>query len=136
MRINAYLTFNGNCEEAFGFYERTLGAKIEMKSTFGETPVSGQMPAMKDKIVHARIRIGDQVVMGSDAPPDRFSKPQGFSLSLSAETAAEAERLFRALSEGGEARMPLASTFFAERFGMLVDRFGVPWMVVCQKSAA
>ncbi|HVZ92741.1 MAG TPA: VOC family protein [Rhizomicrobium sp.] len=136
MKINAYLTFNGQCEEAFKFYERALGAKIEMKSTFGETPMAGQMPAMKDKIVHARIRIGDQIVMGSDAPPDRFAKPQGFSLSLAAASASEAERLFEALAAGGEVRMPLAQSFFAERFGMLVDRFGVPWMVVCEKSAA
>jgi PhnB protein len=105
-----------------------------MRSTFGESPMAAQMPAMKDKIVHARIRIGDQVLMGSDAPPDRFRKPQGFSLSLGAKTNAEAERLFQALSAGGQIQMPMAQSFFAERFGMLVDKFGIPWMVICEKS--
>jgi PhnB protein len=134
MQLNAYLHFGGDCEEAFRFYEQALGAKIEMKSTFADTPMAAQMPAMKDKIVHARIRIGDQIVMGSDAPPDRYTRPQGFSLSLGAQSVEEAERLFKALSQGGEVRMPMAQSFFAERFGMLIDRFGVPWMVVFQNS--
>jgi PhnB protein len=135
MQLNAYLHFNGNCEEAFKFYEQATGGKIEMKSTFGDTPMAAQMPAMKDKIVHVRLRIGDTVLMGSDAPPERFEKPQGFSLSLSAKTNAEAERLFHALSAGGQIHMPMAQSFFAERFGMLADKFGIPWMVICEKSA-
>jgi PhnB protein len=136
MQLNAYLHFNGNCEEAFRFYEQALGGKIEAKSTFADTPMAAQMPAMKDKIVHARIRIGDQLVMGSDTPPQNFSEPQGFSMSLGAASSAEAERLFEALSAGGEVRMAMAPSFFAERFGMLVDRFGIPWMVIHQKAAA
>jgi PhnB protein len=135
MHINAYLNFNGNCEEAFTFYEQATGGKIEMKSTFGDSPMAAQMPTMKDKIVHARIRIGDTILMGSDAPPERFDKPQGFSLSLGATTTTEAERLFQALSAGGQIRMPMAQSFFAERFGMLVDKFGIPWMVICEKAA-
>ena len=135
MEVNAYLNFNGNCEEAFKFYEQATGGKIEMKSLWADSPMADQMPAMKDKIIHARIRIGDTVLMGSDTPPDRFEKAQGFSLSLGAATAADAERLFQALSAGGEVRMPMSQSFFAERFGMLVDKFGIPWMVVCQKPA-
>jgi PhnB protein len=135
MQLNAYLHFNGNCEEAFKFYEQATGGKIETKSTFGDTPMAAQMPAMKDKIVHVRLRIGDTILMGSDAPPERFEKPQGFSLSLGAKTNADAERLFAALSAGGEIRMPMAETFFAQRFGMLVDKFGIPWMVICEKAA-
>ena len=134
MQLNAYLHFNGNCDEAFKFYEQALGGKIEMRSTFGESPMAGQMPAMKDKVVHARIRIGDQVLMGSDSPPERFSPPQGFSVSLGAKTPEEAERIFGALSTGGQVHMPMSESFFAHRFGMLVDKFGIPWMVVCQKD--
>lgn len=135
MQLNAYLHFNGNCEEAFKFYEQATGGKIEMTSTFGESPMAAQMPAMKDKIVHARISIGDTVLMGSDAPPERFEKPRGFSLSLGARTNADAERIFQALSAGGQVHMPMTESFFAARFGMLVDRFGIPWMVICEKTA-
>lgn len=134
MDLNAYLHFNGNCDEAFKFYERALGGKIEMRSTFGESPMADQMPAMKDRIVHMRIRIGDQLLMGSDSPPERYSPPQGFSLSLGTKTPEEAEKMFAALSAGGQVHMPMAESFFAKRFGMLVDKFGIPWMVVCQQG--
>ena len=134
MEVNAYLNFNGNCEEAFKFYEQATGGKIEMKSIWADSPMAAQMPAMKDKIIHARIRIGDTILMGSDTPPDRFEKAQGFSLSLGTKTTAEAERLFQALSAGGQVHMPMAQSFFAERFGMLVDKFGIPWMVICEKA--
>lgn len=133
MNLNTYLHFNGNCEAAFKYYEQVLGGRIEMKSTYGESPAGAQSPdAMKNKIIHARIRIGDTLVMGSDAPSERFSPPQGFSLSLGVATAEEAEKRFAALSEGGQVRMPLTESFFAQRFGMLVDKFGVPWMVNCE----
>ena len=134
MQLNAYLHFNGNCDEAFKFYEQALGGKIEMRSTFGESPMAGQMPTMKDKIVHMRVRIGDQVLMGSDSPPERYSPPQGFSLSLGTKMPEDAEKMFAALSAGGQVHMPMAESFFAKRFGMLVDKFGVPWMVVCQQG--
>jgi PhnB protein len=135
MQVNAYLHFNGNCEDAFKFYEQAVDGKIEMKSTFGESPMAAEMPAMKDKMIHARIRVGDTIVMGSDSPPERFQKPQGFSLTLGAKTPEEAERLFAALGAGGQVHMPMAETFFAQRFGMLVDKFGIPWMVICEKAA-
>jgi PhnB protein len=137
VQLNTYLHFNGNCDEAFRFYEKVLNAKIEMRSTYGDSPAGAQTPeAMKGRIIHARIRIGDTIVMGSDAPPERFSPPQGFSLSLGTKTPQEAETVFAALSGGGQVHMPMAESFFAQRFGMLVDRYGVPWMVICEKAAA
>jgi PhnB protein len=136
MHVNPYLTFNGTCEEAFKFYERHLGGKIAMMQNFGESPGAGQMPGeMSKKIIHARIAIGDLTVMGSDAPPDRFEAPKGISLALGVESPAEAERVFNALADGGEVRMPLQQTFFAQRFGMLVDRYGIPWMVNCDAAS-
>lgn len=137
MHVNPYLTFNGTCEEAFKFYERHLGGKIAMMQTFGGSPGAAQMPGeMSKKIIHARIAIGDLTVMGSDAPPDRFEMPKGISLALGVESPAEAERVFNALADGGEVRMALQQTFFAQRFGMLVDRFGIPWMINCDAAAS
>ena len=135
MQLNAYLNFNGECEAAFKFYEQVLGGKILMMSRFRGTPGENMVPeAMRDKIIHARMQVGDTVLMGSDAPPERISQPKGFALSLQFNTAAEAEAKFKALSDKGEIGMPMGKTFFAERFGMLKDRFGVPWMVVCEKE--
>lgn len=134
MQLDTYLHFNGNCDEAFKFYEKVLGAKIEMRSTYGESPAGAQSPAMKDKIIHARIRIGDTLVMGSDTPPERSSRPQGFSMSLRTPDAASADKLFAALGDGGQVHAPIVETFFAHRFGMLADKFGVPWMVLCEKT--
>jgi PhnB protein len=136
MQINAYLNFNGQCEAAFKFYEQVLGGKMLMMSRFEDSPMAQQMPAeMRTKILHARIQIGDTLIMGSDPPPDRFSHQKGFALSLQVKTAAEAEKIFQALAENSQVGMPLGKTFFAERFGMLTDRFGVPWMIVCEKEA-
>jgi PhnB protein len=135
MHINAYLNFNGRCEEAFKFYERVLGGKIQMMSRFEDSPMAQQMPAdMRGKILHARILIGDTLIMGSDPPPDRVSPQKGFALSLQVKTGVEAEKLFHALAENAQIGMPMGKTFFAERFGMLTDRFGVPWMIVCEKE--
>jgi PhnB protein len=130
MQLNTYLFFNGNCEAAFKCYEQHLNGKIEMMITGADTPEP--MPAMRDKIMHARMTVGDNVLMGSDAPPDRYNKPQGFDVSLTVGTPEEAERIFNALAESGEVRMPLEKTFWAERFGSLVDQFGIPWMVNCE----
>ena len=134
MNLNAYLHFKGNCEEAFKFYERTLGGKMLMKVTYGEAPPQGQMPPDfdKNKMMHARIQVGDTLLMGSDAPPDRFQKPQGFSVNIDCKTPEDADRIYNALSAGGQIMMPIQKTFWAERFGMLVDKFGTPWMVNCE----
>jgi PhnB protein len=135
MQLNPYLLFNGQCEAAFRFYERCLGGKIVAMMPHAGTPAEGQVPPeWRDKIIHARLVVGDQVLMGSDAPPDHFEKPQGFSVTLGIDNPIEAERLFNALAENGTVRMPIQQTFWAERFGMLVDRFGIPWMINCEKS--
>ena len=135
MQPNAYLNFNAQCEEAFKFYEQALGGKILMMSRFRGSPGENVVPeAMRDRILHARMQVGDTVLMGSDGPPDRVSQPKGFALSLQFNTAAEAEAKFKALSDKGQIGMPMGKTFFAERFGMLNDRFGVPWMVICEKE--
>lgn len=136
MELNPYLTFNGQCEAAFKFYEKCLGGKIEMMMTHGQSPIADQVPAnWRDKIMHVRMTAGGKVLMGSDAPPDRYQKPQGFSVSLSVAEPADAERMFKALAEGGSVQMPLQETFWALRFGALVDRFGIPWMVNCERPA-
>jgi PhnB protein len=135
MQLSPYLRFNGQCEAAFKFYERSLGGKIEAMMTHEGTPAAGQVPAdWRKKILHVRLVVGDQALMGSDCPPDRYEKPQGFSVSLDVKTPAEAERLFLALAEGGTVQMQLQQTFWAARFGMVVDRFGTPWMINCSQG--
>lgn len=130
-QIDAYLMFDGNCAEAMKFYERTLGAKLEMMMTYAEAPPN-EMPvpaASAGKIMHASLEVGGRRLMASDYPADRPAKPmQGFSLSLSYPSVKEAAPVFDALSAGGTVTMPLAKTFWAEGFGMLTDRFGTPWM--------
>lgn len=134
MQLNPYLMFNGQCEAAFKFYEKCLGGKIAFKITNGESPMAKETPPERRKqILHARFVVNDMVLMGSDAPPERYEKPQGFFVSLGIEKPAEAERVFHALSEKGKVLMPIAETFWAHRFGMLVDQFGIPWMINCEK---
>jgi len=136
MQLNPYLAFNGQCEAAFKFYERCLGGKIEMLMTHGESPMVDQVPPeWRGKVMHARLTVGDKVLMGSDAPPERYEGTKGFCVSIGIDTPADAERIFRELSEGGAVQMPLQETFWALRFGMLVDRFGIPWMVNCERPA-
>ena len=133
MRVSPYVMFNGQCREAFKFYEQLLGAKILFSMTFGESPAKEQMPPETyDLIIHATLSIGDQLLMASDAPPDRYEAPRGVYISLHLNDIAEGERIFKALSGGGKVQMPFEKTFWAERFGMCVDRFGVPWMVNCE----
>ena len=137
MRLNPYLFFNGNCEEAFNVYAKLLGGKIEMMMAQKGSPAEAHVgPEWSDKIMHARLSLGDQVLMASDAPPDRSDGVmKGFSVSLNVDSAAEAERIFEALAQGGTVKMPIQQTFWAIRFGMLVDRFGTPWMVNCEQPA-
>jgi PhnB protein len=130
MQINPYLFYNDNCEAAFRFYEKVLGAKIEALLRVEEAPAEmPSSPERKKKIMHGRISIDGQVLMASDSPPEHFHKPQGFSVSLTIKDPAEAERKFKALAEGGSTNMPFGKTFFSKGFGMCVDRFGIPWMV-------
>ena len=130
MNIVPYLFFNGTCAEAFRFYERVLGGKIVEMLPHAGTPASAYVPAdWQDKIMHARLVVGDAVIMASDAPPQHRKTPQGFSVSVHVKEESEAERIFKALAEGGTVTMPMEKTFWAARFGMLVDRYGTPWMI-------
>jgi PhnB protein len=132
MQLISYLTFNGQCEEAFRFYEQSLGGQIESMMPHSGSPMENHVPAeWKDKIMHARLTVGGATLMGSDAPPDRYEAPKGSWVHIGLEDAAEADRIFQILSEGGSINMPIQKTFWASRFGMLVDRFGTPWMVNC-----
>lgn len=126
-KIDAYLMFEGNCAEAMRFYERTLGGKLFMM-TNAESPMADKMPPGRgDKILHARLDLDGRMLMASDSPNDESKK--GFSLSLIYDTVPDARRIFDALAEGGQTTMAFQKTFWAEGFGMLVDRFGTPWMV-------
>jgi PhnB protein len=136
MQLNPYLFFNGQCEAAFKFYEQCLGGKIEAMITHAGTPAEEHVPSeWRNKILHARLVVGDKVLMGSDEPPDSYGEPKGFYVSLGIKDPADAERIFHALAENGKVRMPLQKTFWAVRFGMLVDRFGIPWMINCEQAA-
>jgi len=136
MQTNIYLFFDGDCEAAFKFYEACFGAKIETMMTNQGSPVEAETPPQwRTKILHACLRTGSTTIMASDAPPGRSpGKPQGFYVSLGVDTPAEAERIFRELSANGTVATAMDKTFFAERFGMCTDRFGIPWMVVCEKA--
>ncbi len=134
MQLNPYLTFKGQCETAFKFYEKCLGGKIVRMITHRETPMAKEVPPeWQNKIIHACLDVGGQLLMGSDAPPNRYEESKGFSVMLDVKEPAEAERIFRALSEKGKVRMPIQETFWAQRFGSLVDQFGIPWMIDCEK---
>jgi len=129
MKITPYLLFSGQCEEAFKTYERVLGGKIVASFTFGDSPMAAKYPELANKIMHARIDVVDQMILGADCPPEHFQKPQGNSVMLDLDDTAEAERIFRELSAGGTVMMPLQETFWAKRYGNFVDRFGTPWMI-------
>lgn len=137
MQINAYLSFNGNCEEAFQFYEKLLGGKIEALFLHEGSPAASHVPPeWLKKVMHARLTAGNAILMGSDVPPGQYKQPHGYSISIAVDTVAEAERIFNALAENGAVHMPLGETFWAERFGMLTDRFGIPWMLNCYRAGA
>ena len=136
MRMSPYLVFSGQCEAAFKFYQQCLGGKIETMIPFGETPAAEHAPSdWQRKIMHASLTVGENMLMGSDAPPDRYQTPKGFSVSLQIKEPAEAERVFRVLAENGTVQMPIQQTFWSVRFGMLTDRFGIPWTVNCEQAA-
>ncbi len=137
MHTNIYLMFKGDCEEAFKYYAKVTGGKIEAMMPHKGSPAEAQTPPeWQNKILHAHMKIGDTSVMASDAPPGRqYKEKGGFCVSLAADTPAEAVRIFNALADGGSVQMAMDKTFFAEKFGMLVDRFGTPWMVICEKAA-
>lgn len=137
MRINPHLTFNGQCKAAFEMYAKCLGGKIVTMATYGGSPMAEQAPAeWQNLIAHATLDLGEFRITGGDAPPGQYQKPQGFSILLELGTASEAERVFGELAQAGAVQLPLQETFWAERFGMLADQYGVPWMINCSKAAS
>ena len=130
MQMNAYLTFRGECEAAFKFYAECLGGKVGEIFRYAGTPLAKQVPAdWQGKVMHGSLTVGDQVFMGGDVAPDRYESPRGFSLSVHVTGESEAERVFHLLAKDGTVVVPLAKTFWAGRFGMLIDRFGIPWLI-------
>jgi PhnB protein len=132
MQIQPYLFFDGRCDEAIDFYKKTLGAQVTSLMRFKDNPEPqpGMSPPGSDnKVMHAEVKIGETTMLVSDGRCLGQPNFQGFALTMQAPTAAEATKLFAALGEGGQVRMPLAKTFFSQCFGMLADRFGVAWMV-------
>jgi PhnB protein len=133
MHVQPYLMFDGRCDEALEFYKKAIGLEVKMLMRFKDAPDPSMIsPGSADKVMHAQVQIGDSTVLASDGRC--LGKPnfQGFTLTISAKTEAEAEKLFGALGDGGQVTMPLAKTFFSPRFGMLTDKFGVGWMVLVQ----
>lgn len=136
MKLHIYLNYDGNCAEAFRFYEKHLGGKIIMMSTFGEMPDSSNIPDdQKNHVLHARIEIGDSVIMASDMPPGRHKPMRSAYLSLSVGSNEEAEKIYDLLKDGGEVFMPMQETFFAQRYAALRDKFGTSWMINCERPA-
>ncbi|MFS8063746.1 MAG: VOC family protein [Luteimonas sp.] len=139
MQLIPYLNFDGQCKEAFDFYAKVLGGKITGQMRYRDSPMCDQMPAdARDRIMHSQLAIGDAVLMGADGPPPPPHAPQavGTTINIMLDTPVDAERIFAALAEGGDIKMPMAETFWAQRWGMLVDRYGKPWMVNCMKPEA
>lgn len=138
MYLNTYLTFNGDCRAAFEFYQRCLGGEIVAMLPYSEAPDGEEIPSeSRDLIMHARLVVAGQVLMGSDTSPQcplAYEGIKGTQIAVNVETAEEAEKTFHALADNGTVQMPLEETFWAVRFGMLIDKFGVPWLVNCERQ--
>lgn len=133
MQVSPYLSFKGDCEAAFQFYAQCFGGRLGDMFRYGGSPMAGDVPAgWSDKVMHGSVTVADQVLMGADIVPAQYEEAKGFSLSIHLNGAAEAERIFAALATEGRVVMSLEKTFWAERFGMLVDRFGIPWSINCE----
>jgi PhnB protein len=134
MKVETYLFFNGRCEEALEFYQKALGAKIVNMMRFSDSPDKSQCaPGTLEKIMHSTFSIGDTQLMASDGNCQGELKFEGVSLTIAVPTPAEAEKLFGALADGGQVQVPMMETFFAHRWGMVADKFGVSWMILAQK---
>ena len=130
------LSFNGECDAAFTLYQRCLGGSVAFRLTWGESPMADQAPAeWRDKIIHATLNVGGKTLYGGDSLPGQYQQPQGFQLQLNLDDVAAAERIFTELSHGGRVNVPLQQTFWAQRFGAVVDRFGIPWAINCEAEA-
>jgi PhnB protein len=130
LNIIPHLAFQGKCAEAFEFYAKTLNGNIAFKMTYGESPMAEQTPAeAKNHILHISMQVGSATIMGADAPPNRYTKPAGITVSINLKEVAEGERIFKALAAGGQTHMPFQKTFWSPGFGMCVDKYDIPWMV-------
>jgi PhnB protein len=131
MQVQPYLFFDGRCDEAIEFYKKAVGAQVEMLMRWKDSPDQSMgTPANANKVMHSSLRIGETAVMASDGRNTGQPNFQGFALTISTKTEAEADKLFAALGDGGKVTMPMAKTFFSARFGMLADKFGVGWMIL------
>lgn len=131
-RISIHLIFDGDCAAALAFYHALLGGELTTMMKFGDSPLAATVePRHRDRILHATLKLGDQELLGADVMPQDYRPPQGFSILISEPTLAEAKRVFDALADGGRVQMPLQKVFWAEGFGVVVDRFGVSWEVTC-----
>jgi PhnB protein len=134
MQVQPYLFLDGRCEEALDFYKKAIGAKVDNLMRWKDNPDPSMCNGPnKDKVMHAHVTIGDATVLASDGRCEGKPEFKGFALTISTKTAAEADKTFAALSDGGQVQMPMTKTFFSERFGMLADKFGVGWMVIVEK---
>jgi PhnB protein len=135
MKLNPHLTFNGQCQAAFQFYERCLGGKIQFMLAYADSPLAEQVPPeRRGNIVHATLSIGDSTLQGADVLPEQYEQPKGFYVLLHIDGPIETERMFQMLSENGTVQMPLQKTFWSVCFGVLVDQFGIPWELHCTQA--
>jgi PhnB protein len=135
MTLNPHISFGGQCEAAFHFYERCLGGKIVTMLTWGNSPMATEVrPEWRGKICHATLTVGANVLMGADVPPEQYERPRGFQVLLGIDDPVDAERIFQALADNGTVKMPMQKTFWAARFGVLIDQFGVPWEINCEQT--
>lgn len=133
MRVHPYLSFKGQCEEAFRFYEKTLGGKLQEFYRYKGSPMEKEAPPdWQDKIIHVSMFVDNDILSGADAPPQYFTKAAGMTVTLALDDVAKAERIFNALAEGGTVKMKWGATFWSKGFGMVIDRWGTPWMINCE----
>ncbi|WP_031237983.1 VOC family protein [Asticcacaulis sp. AC466] len=130
MKITPYLNFDGRCAEALDLYARVLGGEVTFKQTFGDSPMKDDVPPeFQNAVMHATLTIGDQTIQASDAPPNRYARPAGFMVTIGLDDAEKAKAAFAAFADGGTVIMDLQATFWTPLFGMVTDRFGIPWMI-------
>lgn len=135
MRMTPNLSFGGQCEAAFKCYEQCFGGKIVSMLTYDKSPMAEQVPPnWREKIYHATLTVGDNVLMGGDFVPEQYERPQGFAIVLGLDDPLEADRIFPVLAENGTVKMPLQQTFWAARFGVVVDQFGISWAINCEQA--
>ena len=136
MKLNPHLSFNGDCRAAFEHYEKCFGGKITFMMTWGDSPMAAETaPVLRETIMHASLALGDNLLTGGDSPTELYKAPQGTYILLSVDEAAEADRIFMELADQGTVQMPIQETFWALRYGMLIDQFGTPWMINCSRPS-